>query len=342
MKFSFFINLFLAQCLSVYALDQNIPVSDEYQRRVQEVVSEIPVEMPVSYDCVFINRWTSLRHPNRFPTPNAFWSRPLMASHNNDYTMWSGDQVPSTGVQVVAERGSSRPLVRELKAENLGDNIVQSVTFSPIGDFDFTSMQGQLEMDNEHRLISTISRISPSPDWFSGLNSYSPVMNGMWLSSFTVNSFPWDAGSEDGTEYSERNDPTDPLMNSSRFTFDTPGVFLNTDGDDVLPVAQWSCAFTPTATPTATATAIPTLAPSLRGDPENTCLDSGTAMFFRFNSEGLVRANLPRNCMWLAQQTSVIQDRHCKRGRNFGPQPLNAATLLAKEACPETCGTCPP
>ena len=59
------------------------------------------------------------------------------------------------------QRGSSRPLVRELKAENLGDNFVQSVTFSPIGDFDFTSMQGQLEMDNEHRLISTIAKINP-------------------------------------------------------------------------------------------------------------------------------------------------------------------------------------
>ena len=103
MKFSFFINLFLAQCLSVYALDQNIPVSDEYQRRVQEASSGISVNVPVSYDCRFINRWTSFRHPNHFPTSTAFWSRPLMASHNNKYTMWSGDQVPSAGVQVIAE-----------------------------------------------------------------------------------------------------------------------------------------------------------------------------------------------------------------------------------------------
>jgi len=338
MKFSFCINLFLAQCLSVYALDQNIPVSDEYQRRVQVVVSEIPVEMPVSYECLFTNRWTSFRHPDRFPN-FAFWSRPLMASHNNAYTMWSGDQVPSAGVERVAERGSTSSLVEELNLSENVNNFVRGDIFAPFGDLISTLMQDQLEMDNDHRLISTISKMSPSPDWFSGLNSYSPVMAGMWLSSFTVDSFPWDAGSEDGTEYNGfNNEPTDPLMNSTQFTDTVPGVFLNTDVDDVLPVAQWSCRFTPTATPAATATASPTAVNDRVPVP---CVEDGTAMFFRANDRGEVQANRPRDCKWLAERNPKVQFRHCRRSRDYGPQPMDATTLLAKVACPKTCDTCP-
>jgi len=355
MKFSFCINLFLAQCLSVHALDQNIPLSDEYQRRVQDVVSDISVGMPVSYECLFINRWTSVRHPNNFPTPNEVWSRPLMASHNNEYTMWSADQVPSEGVQRIAERGSSRPLVGELKTAENVNSFVQGNNFNPMGDMDSTVLLGQLEedtghtsqleMDTDHRLISTISKITPSPDWFSGLNSYSPVKDDMWLSSFTVESFPWDAGSEDGTEYNGINDATEPLMKSSRFTDTDPGVFLNTDEDVVLPVAQWSCRFTPTATPTAatptatpTATDVPTTPVDDRPVP---CADSATATFFRANNRGPVPANLPRDCAWLADQVPIIQFRHCRRGRVYGPQPMDPTTLLAKVACPKTCDTCP-
>jgi len=331
MKFSSVINLFLAQCWSVHALDQNIPLNNEYHR---ELVSEIPVDRPVSYECEFINRWTSFRHPNRFPEPPAFWSRPLMVSHNNEYTMWSVDQVTSTGVQGVAETGSLRVLEQEIFAAGSSiKNYVLSDAFRPIGDRHSASMRGVLEMDSEHRLISTITKISPSPDWFSGLNSYSPVMNGMWLESFTVDSYPWDAGSEDGTDYIMRNDPTDPKVSPSRFTAYTvpkSGVFLNTDGDNVLPVGQWSCGTVVSGGPTPTPT--PT--------PVKTCDEDGTKKFFRFNNQGLAPPDRPQDCMWLAQQKSVVQDRHCRRTRNSGIQPEDD-TPLAREACPETCETCP-
>jgi len=322
MKYSLVINLFLAQCLSVYALDQNIPVSDEYQRRVQEVVSNLPVGVPVSYECDFINRWTSSRHPNQFPG-SGHWSTPLMASHNKRYTMWSDMQVSSAGVEKVAEKGALGSLTKELAAAGFMVNDVASSSgsfFPSGGDFASTPIQGLLDMDNSHRLISSITKIEPSPDWFSGLNSYSPVMNDRWLSSFNVYSYPWDAGSEDGSSYSGSNLATDPKVESFRFTVDTvpsTNIFVNTAEDDVLPVAQWSCTLVPGA-----------------------CREDKRANFFQRNSRGGPRMqDRSHTCKWLGMQRGRIS-RNCRKTRDRGDQPTGTLPL-AREVCRETCGTCP-
>jgi len=366
MKFLFFIYLFLTQCWSGNALDQNIHVSDEYQRRVQEVEveSDIPVDDPVSYDCRFINRWTIDRHPILFPQPGEFWNRPYMTSHNDLYNLWSGDQLASRSVKSYTRSGNTRPLQLEAFAAGTSVNsIVKSITYTPSGDFDAVGMEGRLNLDSEHRLISAIARMNPSPDWFSGLDSFSPVMNGMWLSSFTLDSFPWDAGVVDGITYSSvNNDNTIPKGNIIRYTFDTVppnGIFLNANKNEVLPVAQWSCDLAFTTSPSTINQRVgPTASPTINGEPtfpptvidvftpvpdiELPCFEGRNTKFFRWNPNmmAIVKPR-PQNCLWLAGQILKIQRRHCNRGRNFGPQPVDE-TPLAKEACRVTCGTCPP
>jgi len=329
MKFLFLINLFLAQCWSAFTLDQNIPGSNEYQRRVQEVESDISVDDPVSYVCRFINRWTSSRHPNLFPPLREFWSRPFMVSHNKAYTMWSDDQLASKSVEIYARTGNTRQLQLDVVAAKTSvKNVTKSITFEPSGDFDEAPMEEELELDSEHRLISTIAKINPGPDWFSGLNSYSPVMNGKWLSSFTVNSFPWDAGTVDGTTYTFDNPVSVPKVNIFQYTVGTVpenGIFLNTLRDDVLPVAQWRCDFATEPTPV----------------QPRVCSEGGETKFFRYNPKtGLIPENRPQDCFWLSAQNSKVQRRHCRRNRSFEPLPLDD-TLLAMEACRMTCDTCP-
>ncbi len=53
--------------------------------------------------------------------------------------------------------------------------------------------------------------IAPSPDWFVGVSGL-PLLNssGRWLRSHTVNLYPWDAGTEEGTGFSRNNSATDP------------------------------------------------------------------------------------------------------------------------------------
>jgi len=319
MKYSLGINILLAQCWSVYALDQNIPASDENQRRVQETLSDFPAGVPVSYQCEFVNRWTRERHPNEYPT-GAHWSPPLMASHSKRYTMWSGDQVSSAGVERVAETGQLSVLQTELDAAKPVVNDVGSSdgAFFPGGDLFSTSIRGTLDMDNSHRLISAITMVAPSPDWFTGLNSFRPTSGGKWLSSFTVDSFPWDAGSENGNDYSGSNTATNPKVNSFRLTVDTVSnvtkVFLNPAGDGVSPVAQWKCTLIPVS-----------------------CRQSGGARFFRGRGE---KRDRTQRCKWLRRKPERI-DRFCPRTRSDGEDQPSFNLPLASEVCRVTCESCP-
>ena len=49
--------------------------------------------------------------------------------------------------------------------------------------------------------------VAPSPDWFVGVSGL-PLLDdrwARWLRSHEVNLYPWDAGTEDGSEFSLNN-----------------------------------------------------------------------------------------------------------------------------------------
>ncbi len=88
--------------------------------------------------------------------------------------------------------------------------------------------------------------IGPSPDWFSGMYSFSPIDpdGGVWLQEFSVATAPFDAGTEMGDTYSISNLPQRPPDKISQLTVDTVpanGIFLDRTGTKVQPVAMWSC-----------------------------------------------------------------------------------------------------
>lgn len=114
-----------------------------------------------------------------------------------------------------------------------------------------TQEQGlmNIEVTPQNYVISSVSMIAPSPDWFSGFSSFDvrdPATDGdTWYGAFSLVTFPWDAGVEDGDTYDMDNDPTTPEPEPvTLFTADTvpaTNVFLNPEGNGVLPVLQWDC-----------------------------------------------------------------------------------------------------
>jgi hypothetical protein len=89
--------------------------------------------------------------------------------------------------------------------------------------------------------------IADSPDWFSGFSSFDPrdAVSNTWYDSFTIETFPWDAGTETGDAYSLNNDAENPHQPVFQLTQDTvpltTRVLLNPLGTEVLPVARWDC-----------------------------------------------------------------------------------------------------
>jgi Spondin_N len=130
---------------------------------------------------------------------------------------------------------------------------VLSVT---VGEAQFNKdTQSQTLMDitvsGAYPMISAITMIAPSPDWFSGFYDFDArnAATQTWFKSFTITTYPWDAGTEQGSTYSPDNMATSPKASIKQLTAATvpsTGVFLNTTtsmmgSKTVKPVATWTC-----------------------------------------------------------------------------------------------------
>lgn len=98
----------------------------------------------------------------------------------------------------------------------------------------------RLTMDHPYLSIATM--LAPSPDWFTGISSWNAVSDGTWYDSFSIETYPWDAGTEAGSTYSINGTPeSGSIARITTATVPSNGILLNPDGDDVYPVARWEC-----------------------------------------------------------------------------------------------------
>jgi len=168
----------------------------------------------------------------------------VIAAHSFDNCFWEEGGIATTGVEEVAETGGTSSLENELKAVSPEVDYV-------VGRAQFNSMTQEqsfdlVRMSPTNKFLTTISMIAPSPDWFTGFYDFSPVndLTKTWYSEFVIETYPWDAGTEDGDTFSGANGATDPREPIFRFTSaNTPsnGILLNSAGNDVLPMASWTC-----------------------------------------------------------------------------------------------------
>ena len=98
--------------------------------------------------------------------------------------------------------------------------------------------------------MSSITMIAPSSDWFSGMFNIQPFDKGsaVWYESFTVATYPWDAGSRASDVFSSGGSIERPRVPIMEFTVETApsnGVFLSGDGTEVKSMAEWTCELEP-------------------------------------------------------------------------------------------------
>ena len=58
-------------------------------------------------------------------------------------------------------------------------------------------------------LVSVVTMIAPSPDWFVGVSGLGLYENGEWVSHKVVELAPYDAGTDSGASYNSANLATD-------------------------------------------------------------------------------------------------------------------------------------
>ena len=68
----------------------------------------------------------------------------------------------------------------------------------------------ELEIDREQPLVTLVSMIAPSPNWFVGVHGQSLIEGGNWTTEKVIVLFPYDAGTDDGATYESPDRDTRP------------------------------------------------------------------------------------------------------------------------------------
>ena len=159
------------------------------------------------YQVTFEGNWTTTATPDGVPA-GAHFSPLIGAVHNDQVTFWQSGGTASVGIESMAEIGGTSAL----KSEITGAGSAASSTIEHSGNIGVTAeVTLDITLSPTHPLVTLVTMIAPSPDWFVGVSNLSLLdAQNEWLASHTVNLFPYDAGTEDGTEFSLSNAATNP------------------------------------------------------------------------------------------------------------------------------------
>ena len=164
-----------------------------------------------TYDINFTSTWTTENH-GILPS-NAHWSNLVGANHNSDITFLEMGGTATVGIENVAETGSNTVFNSEVQTAINAGNTEQwlQASFSPFAAISAATLS-DVVVSEDFPLLTLVSMIAPSPDWMIAINSlnlWDTSLN-QWKDTFTVDLFPYDAGTENGFGYSGSNAATNP------------------------------------------------------------------------------------------------------------------------------------
>jgi hypothetical protein len=176
----------------------------------QTSVPPAPTETPAAsarYQLTFEATWSEASHPLEFP-PNPHFSGLIGATHSPAVRLWAKGETATPGIKNMAETGAKSPLDSEI-AVLIGDGeACELISGGGIGTSP-GSVTVELEVTRECPLVSVVSMIAPSPDWFVGVAGLSLLDEGGWVEQMVVELLPYDAGTDSGDTYTSANEPTD-------------------------------------------------------------------------------------------------------------------------------------
>jgi hypothetical protein len=176
-------------------------------------VSAGTVEYVVRFDAT----WSAATHPIDFP-PNPHFSGLIGGTHNAQVTFWEEGELASPGIKNMAETGNKSPLDDEIQAAI--DAGTAGVIISGNGTPSPGTVSRMFNIDEAFPLVTVVSMLAPSPDWFVGVSGISLREGGNWVPVKVVELVVYDAGTDSGTMYRSPNQPTIPPV----------PIFEKTDG----------------------------------------------------------------------------------------------------------------
>jgi hypothetical protein len=170
------------------------------------------------YEVVFNATWSQATHPTNWPA-GAHWSGLVGGTHNAAVHFWREGETASEGIRLMAERGQQATLLSEIAPA-----ITSGVAHLPLSGGGIGTSPGSVSltfpqaMNRDYPLVTLVSMIAPSPDWFAGVDSLSLITNGNWVTNLVVTLHGYDAGTDGGPSYASPDQATVPRGVITRFT----------------------------------------------------------------------------------------------------------------------------
>jgi hypothetical protein len=134
---------------------------------------------------------------------------PFAIATHDATPLWVPGQPASRAIEDVAELGVTTLLeldVRDrIRAGTAGTYLEGDAIFPVDG-----SIEHFVRATTEHRFLSVIAMIAPSPDWFVGVSSVDLAPNGEFVPELAFELRAWDAGTENGGTFRLTNPDTEP------------------------------------------------------------------------------------------------------------------------------------
>jgi len=175
-------------------------------------------DFTAQYQVVFNATWSQQTLPTNWPA-NAHFSGLVGGTHNTNVHFWRDSETASEGIRLMAELGQKTTLLNEI-APAIANGTAQfqlsggGISPSP-GSVSLTFPQ---PMSRDFPLVTLVSMIAPSPDWFVGVDSLNMIENGQWVTNKVVTLYGKDAGTDSGVSFASPDQVTLPRGVVTQFT----------------------------------------------------------------------------------------------------------------------------
>ena len=174
------------------------------------------------YRIVFDATWTSATHPQDAP-PNPHFSPPIGTTHAVGVTFWQDGAPATEGIRRMAELGATNTLADEIRVAIAAGTAEQ--VFIGEGFSSPKTISMEFTVGRDFPLLTLVTMVAPSPDWFAGVSALRLLENGAWIADRIVPAIPWDAGTDSGVSFVSPDRETIPRQPITRIL--TPPLGVN-------------------------------------------------------------------------------------------------------------------
>lgn len=166
-----------------------------------------------TYEVIFESNWSQATHPHgsgSLPS-QAHWSPFAVAVHNDQVDFLSMGDLASQGVENIAETGNTSVFLQEVNTAITGGTAKEGFQAGDIDDA-LGSVLIDVVLTEEFPLLTVLSMIAPSPDWFVATDGLLLYDGNDWTQEVIFDVYAYDAGTDDGVDYQSANSDSNPAQ----------------------------------------------------------------------------------------------------------------------------------